>query len=114
MNPGDIYLAEIPDAGQHRILIVSREELNRGRKVLAALITSAKFAVRSTLANCVVLKAGEFGMTKDCVIQCETVAPIPKDVIDLDGGPIGTVSEEILREVVKAIGYVIDSDCEPN
>jgi mRNA-degrading endonuclease toxin of MazEF toxin-antitoxin module len=113
MNPGDIYLAHIPEAGEHPIVVLSREELNRGRKVLAALITSAKFAVRATLANCVVLKAGQFGMTKDCVVQCETVAPIPKDVIDLDGGPIAMLSEEALRDVIKAIGYVLDSDCEP-
>jgi len=113
MNPGDIYLADIPEAGEHPIVIVSREELNRGRKVLAALITSAKFQVRSTLANCVVLKAGEFGMTKDCVVQCETVAPIPKDVIDEDGGVVATLSEDTMREIIKAIGYVLDSDCEP-
>jgi mRNA-degrading endonuclease toxin of MazEF toxin-antitoxin module len=113
MNPGDIYLADIPEVGEHPLVIVSREELNRGRKVLAALITSAKFPVRSTLANCVVLKAGQFGMAKDCVIQCETVAPIPKDVIDLDGGPVATLSADVMRDVIKAIGYVLDSDCEP-
>jgi|SRR5579862_6155401 len=114
MNPGEIYQAYIPDAGPHFIVIVSREELNRGKKVLAALITSAKFAVRSTFANCVVLKAGEFGMTKDCVVQCETVAPIPKDVIDEDAGPIATLNDEVLRDIIKAIGFVIDSDCEPH
>jgi mRNA-degrading endonuclease toxin of MazEF toxin-antitoxin module len=114
MTPGEIYLADIPDAGEHPILIVSREELNRGRKVLAALITSAKFAVRSTLANCVVLKAGEFEMTRDCVAQCETLAPIPKDVIHADSGPLAVLTDDALRDVIKAIGYVIDSDCEPN
>ncbi len=42
------------------------------------------------------------------------LAHIPKDVIDMDGGPIATLTDEMLREVIKAIGYVIDSDCEPN
>jgi len=113
MNPGDIYIADIPEAGEHPVVIVSREELNRGRKVLAALITSAKFAVRSAFANCVVLKAGQFGMTKDCVIQCETIAPIPKDVLDTSGPPVATLDEIMMREVIRAIGYVLDSDCEP-
>jgi hypothetical protein len=36
------------------------------------------------------------------------------DVIDLDTGPIAKLSDELLREVVKAIGHVFDSDCEPN
>src|ERR1700727_2585396 len=99
MNPGEIYSADIPEAGLHHIVVVSREELNRGRKVVAAVITSKKFAVRSTLANCVVLKAGEFGMTTDCVVQCETVAPIPKDIIDMNAGPVATLTDEVLRDV---------------
>lgn len=113
MNPGEIYRADIPEAGENSIVVVSREELNRGRKVSAVVITSAKFAVRSHLSNCVVLRAGEFSMSQDGVIQCETLAPIPKDVIDLDGGPIATLPDEVMPDVIKAIGYVLDSDCEP-
>jgi mRNA-degrading endonuclease toxin of MazEF toxin-antitoxin module len=113
MNPGEIYRADIPEAGVHNIVVVSREDLNRGKKVSAVVITSGKFAVRSQLPNCVVLRAGEFGMNKDCVIQCETLAPIPKDVIDLDGGPIAALTDEVMRDVIKAIGHVLDSDCEP-
>lgn len=52
-------------------------------------------------------------MSQDGVIQCETLAPIPKDVIDLDGGPIATLPDEVMPDVIKAIGYVLDSDCEP-
>lgn len=114
MIPGEIYLADIPEAGTHPLVVVSREELNRGRKVLAALITSAKFEARSKLPNCVVLRNGEFGMTKDFVIQCETIAPIPKDAIDSTNGPKSTLSEELFRELIKAIGFVIQSDCEPD
>ena len=35
MKPGEIYLANIPEAGEHAIVVVSREELNRGKKVAA-------------------------------------------------------------------------------
>lgn len=114
MKPGEIYWADIPEAGEHPILIVSREELNRGKKVSAILITSSKFESRSRLENCVVLRAGEFGMTKDCVIQCETLAPIPQEVIGLSTGPIARLTDEVMREVIKAIGFLLDSDCEPN
>jgi hypothetical protein len=41
------------------------------------------------------------------------LAPIPKDVIDLDGGPIAALTDEVMRDVIKAIGHVLDSDCEP-
>jgi hypothetical protein len=46
--------------------------LNRGKYVLAALITSQKFAVRQALSNCVPLKAGQFGLTQDSVVQGES------------------------------------------
>ena len=95
------------------MVVVSREDLNRGDYVVAAVITSAKFAVRSKLANCVPLSAGQFMMTKDCVVQGETVSPVPIDQLDLAGGPVGTLDDATLRDVIKAIGYVMEADCEP-
>ena len=68
IEQGEIYLYTDPSIPPHPVVVVSREELNRGDRVVAAIITSAKFAVRSTFANCVVLKAGQFGMTKNCVV----------------------------------------------
>jgi mRNA-degrading endonuclease toxin of MazEF toxin-antitoxin module len=58
IQPGEIYMADVPPGQQHRVVVVSREELNRGKYVIAALITSQKFAIRSALANCVPLRAG--------------------------------------------------------
>jgi len=36
-----------------------------------------------------------------------------KSEIDLASGPIGELDEFAMREVIKAIGYVMASDCEP-
>jgi mRNA-degrading endonuclease toxin of MazEF toxin-antitoxin module len=69
IQPGEIYEADVPPGQRHRVVVVSREELNRGNYVVAALITSKKFAVRSVLPNCVPLKAGQFTMTQDSVVQ---------------------------------------------
>jgi hypothetical protein len=33
--------------------------------------------------------------------------------LDLDAGLIGALDAVTLRDVIKAIGYVIESDCEP-
>jgi mRNA-degrading endonuclease toxin of MazEF toxin-antitoxin module len=41
IRPGEIYMAET-DAGIRPVVAVSREELNRGNRVVAVLITSAK------------------------------------------------------------------------
>ena len=105
-------MADLGEATPHPVIVVSREELNRGDRVVAVLCTSQKFAIRSTLAHCVPFRAGQFGFTKDCVGQCENIFLVDKD--SLDPNPIGMLDDMTLRDVVKAIGHVIDSDCEPN
>jgi mRNA-degrading endonuclease toxin of MazEF toxin-antitoxin module len=112
ISPGEIYMADLGEAAPHPVIVVSREELNRGDRVVAVLCTSQKFGVRSTLPHCVPFKAGQFGFTKDCVAQCENIFLISKDA--LDAAPVGILDDVALRDVVKAIGHVIDSDCEPN
>ena len=113
MSPGEIYLADFAQAGRHPIIIVSRENLNRGRYVLAVVCTSARFATRRRFPNCVPFRSGQFGLSTDCVAQCENMLAIEKDDLDLAGGPIGVLDDLAMRGVVKAIGYVIQSDCEP-
>ena len=112
MNPGEIYMADLGEAAPHPVVIVSREDLNRGDRLVVVLCTSQKYAVRSTLPHCVPFQAGQFGFTKDCVAQCENIFLVFKD--SLEANPIGILSDVALRDVIKAIGHVIDSDCEPN
>jgi mRNA-degrading endonuclease toxin of MazEF toxin-antitoxin module len=78
MEPGEIYTADFPEAGPHPVIVISREDLNRGHYAIVVVCTSSRFAVRSRLPSCVPFEAGQFGFT------------------------------------VKAIGYVIESDCEPH
>jgi len=113
IRPGEIYMVDFPEAGRHTVIVVSREELNRGNYVLAVFCTSARFTVRSKLSNCVPFTAGRFGFSVDCVAQCENVLSIEKSQLDLSNGPIGSLDESALRDVIKAIGYVIEADCEP-
>lgn len=87
IRPGEVYTADFAEAGPHPIIVVSREELNRGRYALVVVCTSARFAVRSELPNCVPFRAGDFGFTVDCVAQCENVLSIDKAQLDLEGGP---------------------------
>jgi len=112
MNPGEIYLADLGEATPHPVIIVSREELNRGDRVVVVLCTSSKFGARAALPHCVPFRAGQFGFTKDCVAQCENIFMVAKD--NLHATPQGSLDLIALRDVIKAIGNVIDSDCEPN
>ena len=113
IEPGEIYIADFPEAGPHPVIVVSREDLNRGHYVIVVTCTSARFALRSKLPNCVVFRAGQFGFTIDSVAQCESILAIDKNQMNLESGPLGVLNERALRNVVKAIGYVIQSDCEP-
>lgn len=113
IEPGEIYIADFPDAGPHPVIVVSREDLNRGHYAIVVTCTSARFALRSKLPNCVPFRAGQFGFKIDSVAQCESILAIEKKLLDLEAGPLGVLDERALRDVVKAIGYVIQSDCEP-
>ena len=112
IQPGEIYMADFGPAGPHPVIVVSRETLNRGRYVLVVACTSARFAVRRRLANCVPFQAGEFGFSLDCVAQCENMLSIDQAQLDLVAGPMGVLDTEALQKLIKAIGFVIRSECE--
>ena len=113
MRPGDVFIADFEGVGPHPVIIVSRETLNRGRYAVAVVCTSARFTVRKDLPNCVPFLAGQCGFTSDCVAQCENILSVDLSDLDLAGGPIGSLDESSLRSVIKAVGYVLESDCEP-
>ena len=113
MNPGELYWADL-GSGRRPVLVVSRNEFNRGTYVTVALLTTANFDVRSQLPNCVPVRAGEFGIIRDCVIQCETITLLNQSDVDIDAGAIGIIDDERLRTVILAIGHVLDANCEPN
>jgi mRNA-degrading endonuclease toxin of MazEF toxin-antitoxin module len=114
IRPGEIYTADFEQAGPHPVIVISREALNRGRYALVVVCTSAAFSIRAKLPNCVPFRKGQFGFTVDCVAQCENILSIETMQLDLDSGPIGILDELAMRDVIKAVGYVIESDCEPD
>ncbi len=111
--PGEVYYANT-DAGQRPVVIVSRKELNRGNWVVAVLVTSANFPTRSQIPHSVPFRAGEFGFVNDCVAQAETISYIAVSDLDLDHGVLGILDEGRMRDLIRAIGNVIASDCEPD
>lgn len=112
-HPGEIYLA-YGGGDKHRpVLVVSREEMNRGKYLVAVPFTSANFEARSQRPNCVPFHAGESGLDRDCVAQTEAITLFLIDDLDLETDVLGTVADKKLRDVIKAIGYVLAADCEP-
>jgi hypothetical protein len=76
-------------------------------------LTSSHFERRSRLPNCYPFRAGQFGLAMDCVAQCEAMLSIEHSQISTNDVMIGRLDEESLRGVIRAIGYVIESECEP-
>jgi len=109
-QPGDVYIAHLIPKDRP-VIIISREELNRGDYVVAIPLTSARIEERESLGNCVRLRAGEFGLTKDCVAQAEMISFLPKSDLDQMIGPVGRLDRETLQEVIAAVGYVFNADC---
>ena len=72
IRAGEVYMADTV-AGERPVIVVAREELNRGHWVVAIMVTSTHIATRSKLPHCVAFAAGEYGLTKDCVAQAETI-----------------------------------------
>ena len=48
------------------------------------MCTSANFAVRVKLPNCVPFRTGEFGFTRDCVAQCENMLALLLENVGMD------------------------------
>ena len=60
------------------------------------------------------LRKEKLGFTADCVTQCENLVSIEKtDIFNPDDGPTGVLDAMKMRDVIRAIGDVLESDCEP-
>ncbi len=113
IRQGEIYDADIFEGGRRPVLVVSKDALNRGRYVVIVPFTAARFEQRRSLRNSVPFREGEFGLTKDCVAQCEAISGIEVERLDTRTGPVGRLDEITLRSVILAIGDVLEADCEP-
>ncbi len=110
IQPGKIYLADFEEMEPHPVVVVSREELNRGNWVAAVLITSKRFEERSKQPHCVPIRAGAFGLSKDYVAQGESLFSIRAEEL---GENVGSLDEERWRVLIKALGNMMGLDCEP-
>lgn len=81
-----------------------------GGGIVRILVTSKRFVERSILPHCVAFRAGEFGLSIDCVAQSESLFSIRREEL---GQHIGTLDAERWRAIVKALGNMMGSDCEP-
>ena len=75
IRPGEIYMADFAEAGPHPVIVLSREELSRGRYALVVVCMSSRFSVRSRLPNCVPFRAGNSASQLIVWLNVKTCCP---------------------------------------
>lgn len=109
--PGEVYWSA---EDEHRWIVVSSERFNRGDYVTVVPTTSTHFYRRSRMGSSVAFNKNAFGIfDKDCVAQAEQIATVEHVAIDYKRGCLGTISTAKIRELIEAIGCVIDARCKP-
>jgi mRNA interferase MazF len=103
-KPGEVHLADVFEGGTRPVVIVSREELNRGTLLLCVPLTSARVVERRRYANYVFVPAGTGGVREGSVAVAHLVQPIR---LDLLRGYWGTVPHSTLRRILVAIAWSV-------
>ena len=114
MRQGEIHLVWDGSAATPRpVAVVSATPLNRGRYVLAVPSTSAQLAERRRSPTCEPFDAGSFGLDQAPVAEADALTQLGISDLAAPFEPIGTLDDEALRLVIRAIGHAIAADCSP-
>ena len=103
--PGEIYLADIFEGGTRPVIIVSREQLNRGGLYLSVPVTSSRVQERRRYANYVFLPAGSGGLREDSVAVTHLVQPVRESALQ---SKWGRLTDGALSQVLLSIAWSID------
>lgn len=102
---GEFWWANFQEGWERPALVVSRNELNRGRLVLVVPCTSSSVQERAVYSNHVLLPHGSGGLTNDTIAQTHLIQPIETNCLERK---IGVLNHEQLAEVLLAIAWTID------
>ena len=111
--PGEIYEAFDRVGRRRPFVVMSRPELNRGDYFLALPFTTARLEERQRVRNCVFFSQGSFGLTKSCVAQAEALTFLRKADLVVPPTPLGKVDPRKWRQLVRAVGFVVQAECHP-
>jgi mRNA-degrading endonuclease toxin of MazEF toxin-antitoxin module len=102
--PGEIYLADIFEGGTRPVIIVSREQLNRGGLFLAVPVTASRVQERKRFANYVYLPEGSGGLREDSVAVTHLAQPVREEALQARWGQLSVAQ---LAQVVLGIAWSI-------
>ncbi|HUT37645.1 MAG TPA: type II toxin-antitoxin system PemK/MazF family toxin [Planctomycetota bacterium] len=104
-SQGEVWLAGLTDGPARPAIIVSRNELNRGRLVLVVPCTTARVRERAALPNHVLLPRGEAGLSEDSVAQAHLIQHLD---VSLLVRRLGCLDTERLADVLLALAWSVD------
>ena len=76
IRQGEIWLTSFQEGWERPAVVISRNELNKGRLILVAPCTTSRVEERRKLSNHVLLTKGEAGLPDESVVQCHLVQPV--------------------------------------
>ena len=107
--PGEVHLADLFEGGMRPVIIVSREQLNRGTLYLGVPVTSSRVEERRRYANYVFLSAGAGGLRVDSVAVTHLVQPVRSEFLRERWGTLpDTALQRLLLALAWSVGLVHD------
>ena len=107
---GDVFYAPFGEGKPRPVVVVSRDDLNRGDYVVVVPFTTQKLENRGVLQFCVLFKAGESGLAQDCVAKTDEITFVSVTELDWKRGRVGRVLAARMKEIVRAVRYMIRDD----
>lgn len=107
MSPeqGEVWDINFAEGYTRPGIVVSRNELNRGRLLLVVPCTASDVVRRSRHTNNVLLQADTGGLSADSVAQVHLIQPVDRDWFISKRGTLG---HEELGEVLQALAWAVD------
>lgn len=102
---GEIWRAIFHPGWERPAVVVSRDDLNRGKLVLIVPCTSSRVEERAAYANHVFIPAGVGGLTHDTIAQAHLIQPIETDYLETK---LGELNSEQLAGILLAVAWTID------
>jgi len=108
---GCLYWVSIPGERTRKkrpALVVSVDARNR---LASEVLVIPASTVRRDAPTHVRLKSGQGGVPQDCVLKCEQITTLPKELLSehaLGGEVSGQLMEQVERGVLRSIGVPLD------
>ena len=102
---GEIWWALFYEGWERPSIVVSRNDLNRGRLVLVVPCTSSRVQERATYPNHVLIPSGTGELTRDSIAQTHLIQPIEVSYLERK---MGKLDIGLLAEILLAIAWSID------